>query len=101
MDPLTTARNWFSLTDPGLPSSSTVSYCHFLQVCRISMISMISRKKIYERIVDLHNLRIPLDYLGGTSWKSLILEAHLKKEKMEDRNYDELLNKIDMLLHMH
>ena len=43
---------------------------------------------------DLHNLRNPQDNLGGTSRKSLILEAHLKKKETEDCAYDELLNKI-------
>ena len=43
---------------------------------------------------DLHNLRIPQDNLGGTSLKSLLLEAHLKKKETEDCAYDELLNKI-------
>ena len=33
---------------------------------------------------DLHNLPNPQNYLGGTSWKNVKLEAHLKK-------YDEIL----------
>jgi len=28
---------------------------------------------------DLHSLRNPQDYLGGTYWKIVILEAHLKE----------------------
>ena len=45
---------------------------------------------------DLHNLRNPRDYLGGTSWKSEILEAHLRKLEMEDCEYDAFFNKIDI-----
>ena len=45
---------------------------------------------------DLHNLRNPRDYLGGTSWKSVILEAHLRKLEMKDCEYDAFFNKIDI-----
>ena len=40
---------------------------------------------------DLHNLRNPQDYLGGTSWKTVKLEAHLKKYETEDYENDEIL----------
>ena len=47
-------------------------------------------------VTDLHNLRNPRDYLGGTSWKSVILEAHLRKLEMKDCEYDAFFNKIDI-----
>ena len=42
-------------------------------------------------VADLHNLRNPQDYLGGTSWKTVKLEAHLKKYETEDYANDEIL----------
>ena len=45
---------------------------------------------------NLHNLRNPWDYLGGTSWKSVILEAHLRKLEMKGCEYDAFFNKIDI-----
>ena len=54
--------------------------------------------QVYPRVpwADLHNLCNPRDYLGGTSWKSVILEAHLRKLEMKGCEYDAFFNKIDI-----
>ena len=48
------------------------------------------------KTADLHNQRNPRVYLIGTSWKSVILEPHLKKQDMEDCEYYKSLNNMDI-----